>query len=753
MKLKKLFAALVAGVIALTMAPIAASAAVTPETLLSSVTIGGAAVTLNQASTDGSALTPFTGSVTVPYSTVNAGNIILRYTQPPLATVTIGTSTSALSTSFTNGSVIDSLLPNKVSDATNVFYIRVQNSGVDNYYAISVRNGTAPTNTVTFLGGGVGLQGGAAMNVNDIYGQYNNPISAVAGDRIRLQVPTGTNVNGKAFASWKFSPALTPWTGGAAVSTSVAGGFEFRMPASSVSITAIFTDGTTYNGTGGSSTGTTGPNAQGQYYLTLRGATTSSRWVDPYSTVYIYPLTTTGFSYWIAPSSVTLGALYTQASNSFVMPRSDVTISANNYNSTGTYTVTVYGGTQSPSKSYYNVGERVDIYSSYISTYGYDRWYSNQSNTSTFLQNGIYSASNWFYMPAGNVILSYRESDIDYNTGTNLITVRTNGVGSASSDYNYVADGRTVRLSATTSYTGTSTSPGYYYNDPYYLLYGTGGTYGYNYGYTYAFSGWSISGSYTYNSGYSSTSNPTYVTVYSDITATANFSTTAVTPITPITPTVPTTPSTNTNANTYTNNGATATINTSTGVITAGVNSSGTLNSAATSSAVSSAVKRGLTDSNVTVNVPTAATAISKSAMQKLLTAAGSKNLRIQLQSTYGTILLPVSSARQIMTKVSTNSTAITNAIAKFRKAYGNTDIVGIQTSQSGSYGVSATYRISADAIGLGADYGDKVYIAIYNPTKGTFQRKTVTINAKGEIAFASSASGVILFSSYPFAK
>jgi hypothetical protein len=139
--------------------------------------------------------------------------------------------------------------------------------------------------------------------------------------------------------------------------------------------------------------------------------------------------------------------------------------------------------------------------------------------------------------------------------------------------------------------------------------------------------------------------------------------------------------------------------------------------------------------------------------MQKLITAAGNKDLRIQIQSTYGTILLPMSSARQVMTKITGSSAAITNAIAKFKKAYGNTDIVGIQTTQNSTYGVSATYRISADAIGLGADYGDKVYVVIYNPSKRTFSRKTVTVNAKGDIAFASSASGVILFSSYPFSK
>jgi hypothetical protein len=105
------------------------------------------------------------------------------------------------------------------------------------------------------------------------------------------------------------------------------------------------------------------------------------------------------------------------------------------------------------------------------------------------------------------------------------------------------------------------------------------------------------------------------------------------------------------------------------------------------------------------------------------------------------------------MTKINGASVAITTAISKFKSAYGNTDIVGIQTAQSSTFGVSATYRISADAIGLGADYGDKVYIAIYNPTRGTFSRKTVTVNAKGEIAFASSASGVILFSMYPFSR
>jgi hypothetical protein len=160
---------------------------------------------------------------------------------------------------------------------------------------------------------------------------------------------------------------------------------------------------------------------------------------------------------------------------------------------------------------------------------------------------------------------------------------------------------------------------------------------------------------------------------------------------------------------------------------------------------------RKLVKDYVVVSLPEDVTAISKSAMTTLLRTAGDLELRIRINSVYGTILIPVTSAKQIMTGVTQRGNELTAAVNLFRNAYGNSDIAAIQTAQDATYGFSATYRISADAIGLDADYNDRVYIAIYNPDTGKFSRKNVKVNSAGQIAFASSKSGILLFSTQQF--
>jgi hypothetical protein len=216
----------------------------------------------------------------------------------------------------------------------------------------------------------------------------------------------------------------------------------------------------------------------------------------------------------------------------------------------------------------------------------------------------------------------------------------------------------------------------------------------------------------------------------------------------------PTSNNTNTTtAGTFTVGGITSTTNRSTGVVTPGLNASGSLNSASAAKAVAYAVSRGLADTSVTISLKSGTTVISKAAMQTLLNNADGLPLNIQINSAYGTITVPVSSARQIWTEVRSNTNAVASAKTTFAKAYGNKDIVGIQTAQASTFGSSATYRIDADSIGLSAYYGDTVYVAIYNPTTRLFTRKTVQVNSAGQIAFKSSYSGILLFSETPFTK
>jgi hypothetical protein len=709
---------------------------------LSRVTLGGAQATAWSTTELGNSTSAaYTASVILPYDVANSGSISLYYTVPVGSTVDVG---GSFATATTSGIAYDAttLIGNKGAGNSNTICFIVNNATTPTYYQLNVTVGLAKQYYATVVGGSAA--GTVYTNLLPM-----SSLKATAGTAVLLAGKAKNAAGTSNFKEWRFSTAVK--VSGVSVTKTSDINAVFVMPAYDVDITAYYENGLTYSGTGGT-----------KYYLTIYGETslygydTDGSYAEGES-ITIYPATTTGFDKWIVEQGSTdVNITYSGDTATFTMPARNVTLRADNYDYYGNGTLILRNGAASYSSSTPSAGSSVYLY--YNGTNGtFTRWYTNRTDLID-----VYDETQYFTMPSyGNVVISANINDIDYydEYGDNYINVSTSGVGTASADKTYANDGELVKLTAYPGYTSATTSSGStynYYNDPYYLLFGNGGL-GYNYGYTttytYSFSNWSISGSnYNYYSTYTSTSNPTYITVYSDIYATAYFKTTAINPVTPVVPT-PVTPSRPSNANTYTNGDATATINTSTGTVTAGVNSTGTLNSTATANAVKSVVSRGLSDANVTVTLPSSTTAISKSAMQKLITAAGNLDLRIQIQSTYGTILLPMSSARQVMTKINGSSAAITNAIAKFKKAYGNTDIVGIQTTQNTSFGVSATYRISADAIGLSADYGDKVYIAIYDPAKGTFSKKTVTVNAKGEIAFASSASGVILFSSYPFAK
>ncbi|MDR0974309.1 MAG: hypothetical protein LBL80_01310 [Ruminococcus sp.] len=735
MKLKKLLAALVAGVMALTMAPIAASAA-TP--VISNVTIGGVSATAFASGT-GTSGDPFSSSVSLDYSKVKGTAVRITFSETADSYEIGGDYTTTVQGTY-DYYVTDLLETASVIAPSSTKYVWFKAvTGIETtYYRVTVSIGAASSYALTIAGGGATVDGSS-----------NPMVNAVEGDSVAL-VASATSLSLSAFSKWVFS---TPVTVGANKGTEFGTNayLVFTMPGSAVTATAVYADGKTYNGT---AVGTAG-----KYALTVRGGSNlygydQSGSYSAGEEVYLYPATTTGFNYWTFSTPVTYVTGYDQndAYVRFYMPSSPLTVTANNYNGTTGYSVRVQGGYAVPSNP--TPGEIVTI--RYNGSGTFTGWWDNQP--AGFLAN-IQDSTTTFVMPYDHVRIS---SPYDYNWlynddyGTYSIAATSTGYGSASASVSYANYGDAVTFTASSTYTGTTGYP-YAYTDPYYLLYGTGG-YGYSYGYTgytYAFTGWTFNRSVTYVAGYSATSNPTRIYVYGDTTGTANFRATAVTPVVP---TVPTTPSgsgssSSSNRNSFTSGGATATLNTSSGAVTAGVNTSGTLNSVATSNAVKASISRGYADDVVTVNLPASTTAISKSAMQKLLDASGNKDLRIQIQSTYGTILIPVSSARQIKTTITASSSNINKAVALFYKAYGNTDITAIETAQTGTFGSSATYRISADAIGLGADYGDKVYVAIYNPSTGKFTKKTVTVNSKGEIAFASSSAGVILFSSYPFSK
>ncbi|MDR0944073.1 MAG: hypothetical protein LBM41_06025 [Ruminococcus sp.] len=740
MKLKKLLAAVVAGVLALTMAPIAISAATWDTTttyagaqggVALSLSVNGRTVSWNRTSVSANPDSPtaaFTGEVTIPYD-VAQSNFSFGWTKQAGATVTHDVDLEN-GTDFVNFPVIASNSASgyfitfdtamKVANASTTVTFTVINP--DNPWVIrknaSIEGGDGnpvklsedveidtATYALTFVTDISAKSLLQMANQNDPCGTFEvtdstglgqdsgagvKKFNANPGDTVVLTAPTALNgVNDNApFDGFKFSKKV-------------------RISAATDMVT-----------------GPRGGDIEaGESHDIVYGkAEDTITFIMPAGGLTITAFDVDGFNYGTKSS--------TSSNNNNNNNTSDTT---------GRYRLSVSGSTYHNGSSNILPGTVVTLYPS--TTQDFQYW------TVTGL-NGTYNTSvmNFsFTMPENTVTITannYNESNI---------TATTNGYGSASANKSRANQGEIVEFTASGSGT-VAASGGMMANDPAnWLGLGTSSYY-YPTTYTYAFNGWSFNRTVSYVSGYSSTSNPTRVYMPSgNLTGTANFTPTAS--AYPYIPTTPSTPSSTTNSNSFSNNGATATINTSSGVITAGINTTGSVNSTATANALKSAVSRKLIDGTPTVVVPSTSTGISKSTMQKLITAAGNTSIRVQIQGTFGTILIPVSSARQINARVLTSSNALTNAKATFKKAFGNNDIVGIQTAQATTYGASAQYRISADAIGLNVDYGDTAYVALYNPTTKKYSAKTVMVNANGQIAFASSYSGIILFSAMPFSN
>ena len=204
---------------------------------------------------------------------------------------------------------------------------------------------------------------------------------------------------GYEFSSWSSSPSVT-------ISND-----SFEMPASNVTITANYTaiDYTVAVNGDGTQTG------DGIYTI---GQTV---------TLTAQPQAGYEFSSWSSSPSVTI------SNNSFEMPASNVTITAN-YTAIG-YTVTVNGtnGTQEASVDGgdFNVGETVTLSATPDPGYEFSSWSSSPSVT---------ISNDSFEMPASNVMITANYTAIDY-------TVAVNGDGTQTGDGIYTI-GQTVTLTA-----------------------------------------------------------------------------------------------------------------------------------------------------------------------------------------------------------------------------------------------------------------------------------------------------------------
>jgi hypothetical protein len=204
------------------------------------------------------------------------------------------------------------------------------------------------------------------------------------------------------------------------------------------------------------------------------------------------------------------------------------------------------------------------------------------------------------------------------------------------------------------------------------------------------------------------------------------------------------------NSNTYGTGTAQATV-TTTGV-TAGYNSTGSINSTNTINAVRRYISAYPNAASVNITIPAGATAMSSSTAQKVIAAAGNKTVTLTGSASFGSVAYSLKTARNYYFQMSTTSSRYTSARNTIVRAFGNSDTRGFALIAN-ELDVSATYRINMVSIGISVKPTDTVYSLFYNPATNGFTRKSLVVNSDGEIAYATSRGGVHLFSETPFAK
>jgi hypothetical protein len=185
--------------------------------------------------------------------------------------------------------------------------------------------------------------------------------------------------------------------------------------------------------------------------------------------------------------------------------------------------------------------------------------------------------------------------------------------------------------------------------------------------------------------------------------------------------------------------------------VTAGLNKSGSVNSETTAAAVAEAAR--IAEANgfesITVIVPENGTGLSKSTVQKLVSAADGFEIVLVLTSMedgeeVGNIRFSINSkTEQILTGLyfeTSRIKTVQNYIAKKWK----TDILGsFETAKKGGFGSTATLSVSMDKLGFSADDGTKLYALIYDTkAKKWYQVEAVIID--GEVVVQTKRSGIV---------
>ncbi|MDR0991765.1 MAG: leucine-rich repeat protein [Ruminococcus sp.] len=199
--------------------------------------------------------------------------------------------------------------------------------------------------------------------------------------------------------------------------------------------------------------------------------------------------------------------------------------------------------------------------------------------------------------------------------------------------------------------------------------------------------------------------------------------------------------------------GITATVTvTETGIIvTAGLNRTGSVNSESTTAAVIEAAKiaRVNNETSFTVALPNGATGLSKSTVQKLVSAADGLEIVLALTSNIdgeevGSISLPINAQTgQILTGLHFETNRI-YSVQNYIAERWETDILSaFETAQKGGWGGTATLSVSMDKLGFSADDGTKLYAIIYDTKAKKWYQVSATIEA-GNVVIKTKRTGII---------
>lgn len=198
-------------------------------------------------------------------------------------------------------------------------------------------------------------------------------------------------------------------------------------------------------------------------------------------------------------------------------------------------------------------------------------------------------------------------------------------------------------------------------------------------------------------------------------------------------------------------------IETANGVfVKAGVNPTGSVNTHSTAAAacLGARIVKEKGYKFLTVNVPSGAKGLSKTAVQKIICGAQDTPVTLSFALTLdgeeiGTMALPITrDSGQILTSVTTDTTR-TSQIGNYIESRWNIDALGgFETAQRGGWGAIATITLDIEKLGIESFSDELLYAVVYDTAEKRWYESPVTVK-NGMAVFKTSRTGIVSFTAY----